>query len=266
MILLLFLFMPVAVCFGWLILNYFVARRTTTYGIFTFLLIMLGLFLITDSCYANPDINENLELLAYIRLLELLTGPSLIPLMWMYLYQLKHKSKFATWQWAWIIVPIVLITAGALITHLNGIGKVSRYLGSIYLGGYEAARVPKGDDHLLFSYYLFTGFLYRVAIGIELLSGFIMVIIHTRKYNFDAHAFRRFWRKGEAISVVQIQYMNLFIPIIIVVASELYLAVGAAVPDKHGVYLQLFVYCAVRGERNAQPRTIEPSDGVQLQP
>lgn len=220
MILILFLLLPAAACFGWILLNYFVSRRTCTYGIFTLFLIILGLFLVTDSSYANPDIEP--RLLVYMTTLELFAGPCLIPLIWMYLYQLRHKTKFTTVQWSWVIIPIVFVTASALITHLEGVEGVADYLNSIYTGGgLQAARLANGSDHLLYAYYLWTFVIFRVVIGTELALGFVMLIIYARKYRFDVRAFRKFWTKGEAIPVVQIQYMNLFIPIIIVIAKIL---------------------------------------------
>lgn len=226
MIRILFLLLPAAACFGWILLNYFVSRRTCTYGIFTLFLILLGLFLVTDSSYANPDVNP--ELLVYMVLVELGAGPCLIPLMWMYLYQLKHKTKFTAAQWSWVVIPIVFITASALITHLKGVEPIADYLHGIYNEGLPVAR-PR-EDHILYAYYLWTFVLFRVVIGTELVLGFIMLIIKTRTNKFDPKAFRKFWRKGEPIPVQQIQYMNLFIPIIIVIAK---IAIGNRILQQH---------------------------------
>lgn len=217
MIRLLFLLLPAAACIGWIILNFFISRRTSTYGIFTLFLIMLGLFLVTDSSYANPDVNP--ELLVYMILIELFAGPCLVPLMWMYLYQLKHKTKFTTAQWSWVIIPVVFITASALITHLKGVEPIANYLHGIYNEGLPVAR-PR-EDHILYAYYLWTFVIFRIVIGTELALGFIMLIVYTQTNRFKPDAFRRFWRKGEAISVVQMQFMNLLIPIIIVVVKIL---------------------------------------------
>lgn len=201
-------------------MNYFISRRTCTYGIFSLFLIMLGLFLVTDSSYANPDVNP--DLLVYMTTLELFAGPCLIPLMWMYMYQLKHKTKFTTAQWSWVIIPVIFITASALITHLKGVDGIAEYLNNIYTGGgLQSARDANKTDHLLRAYYLWTFVLFRIVIGSQLVLGFVMLIVHTRKYKFDPKGFRKFWRKGEKLPVVQIQYRNLFIPIILVIAKIL---------------------------------------------
>ena len=226
MIRLLFLLLPAAACFGWILLNYFVSRRTCTYGIFALFLIMLGLFLVTDSSYANPDVNP--ELLVYMTLLELFAGPCLIPLMWMYLYQLKHKTKFTSAQWSWVIIPVVFITASALITHLKGVEPVADYLHDIYNEGLPVRR-PR-EDKVLFAYYLWTFVLFRVVIGTELLLGFIMLVYHARKNRFKIKDFRDFWRKGEPISVIQIQFSNLFLPIVLVLAKIL---IGNRILQQH---------------------------------
>jgi len=226
MIRILILLTPAAACFGWILLNYFVSRRTQTYGIFSLFLIMLGLFLVTDSSYANPDVNP--ELLVYMVLIELGAGPCLIPLMWMYLWQLKHKTKFSTAQWSWVVIPIVFLTASALITHLKGVEPIADYLHGIYNEGLPVAR-PR-EDHILFAYYLWTFVLFRVVIGTELLLGFAMLVFYARKYKFKLINFRKFWRKGEPISVMQIQFMNLFLPILIVVAK---IAIGNRILQHH---------------------------------
>ena len=187
---------------------------------------MLGLFLVTDSSYANPDVNP--ELLVYMVLIELGAGPCLIPLMWMYMYQLKHKTKFSTAQWSWVVIPIVFLTASALITHLKGVEPIAAYLYGIYNQGLPVAR-PR-EDHILFAYYLWTFVLFRVVIGSELVLGFIMLVFYARKYKFKPSAFRKFWRKGEPISVLQIQFSNLFVPIIIVIAK---IAIGNRILQQH---------------------------------
>lgn len=240
MILILFLLLPAAACLGWILLNHYVSRRTCTYGIFSLFLIMLGLFLVTDSSYANPDVNP--ELLVYMTTLELFAGPCLIPLMWMYLRQLKRKSKFTTIQWTWVIIPIVFLTASALITHLKGVEGIADYLNTIYSGGgLKAARLANETDHLLYAYYLWTFVLFRIVIGSQLVLGFVMLVIYTQKYKFDSKGFRKFWRKGEPISVVQIQYMNLFIPIIIVLAK---IFIGNRILQQHPL-LSMSLYLAM---------------------
>ena len=233
MILILFLLMPAIACLGWIILNFFISRRTQTYGIFTLFLIMLGLFLVTDSSYANPDVNP--ELLVYMTTLELFAGPCLIPLIWMYLYQLKHRTNFTTVQWTWVIIPIVFLTASALITHLKGVEGIAEYLNNIYTGGgLESAREANKTDHLLRAYYLWTFVLFRVVIGSQLVLGFVLLIIHTQKYKFDSKGFRKFWRKGEELPIVQIQYMNLFLPIVLVIAKIL---LGNRMIQQHPILL-----------------------------
>ncbi len=226
MIRILILLTPAVACFGWILLNYFVSRRTQTYGIFSLFLIMLGLFLVTDSSYANPDVNP--ELLVYMVLIELGAGPCLIPLMWMYLWQLKHKTKFSTVQWSWVVIPIVFLTASALITHLKGVEPIAAYLHGIYNEGLPVAR-PR-EDHILFAYYLWTFVLFRVVIGSELVLGFAMLVFFARKYKFKLSNFRKFWRKGEHISVMQIQFMNLFVPILTVIAK---IAIGNRILQHH---------------------------------
>lgn len=226
MIRILILLTPAVACFGWILLNYFVSRRTQTYGIFSLFLIMLGLFLVTDSSYANPDVNP--ELLVYMVLIELGAGPCLIPLMWMYLWLLKHKTKFSTVQWSWVVIPIVFLTASALITHLKGVEPIAAYLHGIYNEGLPVAR-PR-EDHILFAYYLWTFVLFRVVIGSELVLGFAMLVFFARKYKFKLSNFRKFWRKGEHISVMQIQFMNLFVPILTVIAK---IAIGNRILQHH---------------------------------
>ena len=207
MILILFLFMPVAACFGWLIVNYFLARRTNTYGILTALLLVLGLFLITDSTYANPEVKS--YHLVYMRLLEVFTAPCIIPLMWMYLYRLKEKEKFKNWHFSWVIVPFILITAGGLITHLKGTDNIAGYLEEVYSGGLSTARIARSQDHLLFAYYLWTGLIYRIVISIELLAGFVMVLYYTRKYRFSFKGFQKFRRKGEHAHDAVLQHFGI---------------------------------------------------------
>ena len=88
----LLLFMPSAAVLGWLLLNFLVARRTSTYMIVQFLLMDLFLFFTADALYSIPGVST--EILVHSHLVTVFSAPCVIPLIWLYFDRLRYARRF----------------------------------------------------------------------------------------------------------------------------------------------------------------------------
>lgn len=208
----LILFLPFAACMFWAFLNFFIARRTSTFAVFTTLLLVLGVYLVTDACYAAPD--TSYTILVFTSIFAQLTAPSIIPLVWLYLHRLKYGQKFQPISFVWVLLPVALTTAAMLLTQLAGVPAIASFLEALYSDGTEAAEMYRGD--VIHIYYTWTAVFFRIVLGGELLVGVIAMIFFIRKEKFSFNILRDFFLKGGKCRVLELQMYNLIIPAVIV--------------------------------------------------
>ena len=206
--------MPAAACLGWVLFNTIGARRTVTYGILSGLLIMLTLFLSADAMYVDPGMTP--ELLVFTRLVELVSAPCIIPLVWMYLHQLKYRRRFAPSHFAWLLLPVFFLTAGGFLTQLAGVDAIAEFLRNIYS---EGISVAASQNNIVHSYYIWTVIVFRVVLGIELVIGVLACYYYVHKHHFTMRQLYEFFNKGEKLPILELQLFNLIIPAFIVLAK-----------------------------------------------
>lgn len=214
LLLLIFLLLPASVCLGWALFFTMGARRTTTYGIFFALFITLALFLFSDSMYAAPGMTP--ELLVYTRIIVLLTAPCLVPLVWLYMHQLKTGRKLAPTHYAWLLLPVFFVTAGGFLTQIAGVDAIGEFLHDVYKEGFN--KVDRSNN-IVYSYYIWTMIVFRIVLGIELVIAFFASIYYVRKYRFTPRHLIGFFRKGEKCAVLELQLFNLTIPAILLLVK-----------------------------------------------
>jgi len=217
MLVFLLLFLPTSACLFWFLLNIIIARRTSTFGIFQILIIAVGAFVLADSLYAAPGVSP--QTLAHARLVELVTAPCLIPLVWMYLHKLKYDKHFVSWQYFWMVLPVFFLTTGSLLHELAGASAIADFLTDLYQNGSAAALKHKGDA--VYIYYVFTVVVFRVIMAIEVAGAFTYMVWYMRKEKMSPKDLSAFRKKGAHCSVLELQLFNFILPALIVMAKTL---------------------------------------------
>ena len=208
--------MPAASCLCWVLFNTVAARRTITYGMHTALYLMLALFLLADPLYVAPGISP--DLLVFTRLIELAAAPCLVPLVWMYMNQLKYGKRFGANHYAWVILPVFFLTAGGFLTQLAGTQDIAQVLETVYDKGLNAVGELGSIEH---SYFVWTVIVFRIVLGIELAIGVGYCLYYARKHRISPVNIKRFFYNGEKCSVLELQIFNLIVPAVIVLVKVL---------------------------------------------
>ena len=249
----LLLFLPAAVCLFWIVTHFLVSRRTGTFWILTMLSVDLMLFFVSDALYATPGIAP--DRLVYSNLVTLLTGPSVLPLIWMYIDRLRHGRRPRPVQYLWVVVPVALAVGTLTIIEVLGNKAIADFLNDLYTNGPSASSAYRNT--LTWHFYLWSSVFFRVVIGIELALGLVYIlrfIIRNKAYPSDLW---NYLFRGKPISVAELQIYNLFLPGLFVLSKAVifksqlaispWIAVSQAIVVTVGYYI--FGYTALFGEK-----------------
>ena len=247
------LFLPAAVCLFWIVMNLLMSRRTGTFWILTILSVDLMLFFISDALYATPGISP--DRLVYSNLVTLLTGPSVLPLIWMYMDRLRHGRHLRPVHYLWIVVPVALVFGTMTIIEVLGKEAIASFLSDLYVNGPSASSAYR--DTLMWHFYLWSSVFFRVVISIELLLGLIYVLRYIFRHKAKLSNLWNYVFNGKPIRVVELQIFNLFLPGIFVLSkaavfkSELAIHPWIAVAQAIIVSIGFFIFCftALYGEK-----------------
>ena len=211
------LFLPATVCLYWIVTYYFVARRTSFFWIFVVLSTNLMLFFTSDALYAMPGAAS--ETLVVSHFVTLLTGPCVLPLIWLYMDKLRFRKHLRPVQFIWMLAPVALLFASISVTEALGRDVVASFLNDIYTNGPQAASLYRKT--LLWHYYIWSTVLFRILVSLELALGAVYIILLVVKGDVRLSHLWAFLRKGEPISVVELQVYNLILPGIFVLSKVL---------------------------------------------
>ena len=250
----LLLFLPATACFFWILMNFFISRRTSSFWILTFLSADLMLFFIADAIYATPGMSP--DVVVYSHLITLFTGPCVIPLIWLYFDRLRWHRHYHPIQYLWILVPVSLLFGALSLTEVIGKETVAEFLGNLYAQGPSAAQKYKGS--LIWHYYLWASVYFRVAVGAELAVALVYFLVYLFRHKIQVSSLRGFWRNGEAIKVIELQLFNMIIPGLFVLSKVvIYKSVleanpWVAVAQSLFVTIGYFVFmlCGLYGEKD----------------
>lgn len=123
MALTLMIFLPVAVCLFWLVLHVVLASRTETFPEMACLCLSCAVYLFADACHASMPKGSPLDTWSLI--VSLFAGPSIIPLIIMYIQKLLHHQNRHYYSILWVMVPTMLFTGGLLLHFLKFDARVS---------------------------------------------------------------------------------------------------------------------------------------------
>ena len=252
--LILILFFPAAVCFFWLITNFFLARRTSTFAILEALAIALLFYLLADGCYSTPGIAP--EILVYTRLFTVGAGSCLIPIIWMYFNKLQFRREFHPAQFIWILAPMALLIAGIVFTEISDKAVIAKFLSELFGTGSSIVVNYKGTT--LWHFYIWTRIIFMIVIAVELLAATVYLVRFVIKEKVNVVNLWRFLFKGAPIRITELQIYNLLIIAIYIAVKLMFLK---SYLDTHiwlSIFLALLVsfgysslmYCSLFGEKD----------------
>ena len=211
----LILLLPSSACLFCFLQIILLSRRTSTFLILQILLLTTGVFCLADSLYAAPAINPHA--LGVANIVKIVAASCLIPLAWMYLRKLKSDSRFVSWQFLWLAIPVYLLATGVILHELSGSNAIAVFLDDLYNNGSEIVSNYKGSAEYL--YYVFTFIVFRVIITIEALGAAGYLVWYLIKEKMPPGDILRFASKGAKCSPLELQLFNFILPIIIVFAK-----------------------------------------------
>ena len=198
-----FIFLPVIICLFWVIIHCVWSFRTDNFWIILLLIVDLALFLIADSYYLVPGVP--LRTLAFVNVLMVLTGPVIIPMVWLYLEKLRfgpgrlqHPAHLL-----WIIMPTILFTISVVLTSLINYQEAQEFYSRLLAGGNEVIEGYRGT--IFYTYYLWTVLVFRYVLAFEMLSFLVWIIYLSRKDHFNIRNLHNFLFKGKSIRMVELQ-------------------------------------------------------------
>ena len=199
------LLLPASVCLFWLLLYPLTISKAGTFKSLMFLTAALCLFLLADSCYSSPLSTPHT--LRITSLITQLAGPSIIPLIIIYMRRIGNDTQLKHIHLIWILIPIVLFTGELIMDIVYGNENIENYLADFYAYGIDVA--DKNSGYLYHNYYLWAVVGFRIVMAIEvvlLLLNFLLLLKHRGLPLRYLPAF--LYRKGN-IQVLGLSYATL---------------------------------------------------------
>ena len=196
------IFLPAFMCLFWIVIVCAMASRTSTFQPMLVALVMMMLYIFTDSCYASP--NASPRMLVATSILAQISAPSVMPVIWLYLMRLHGQQNFRASQMLWLVFPAMLGAASLLLTLMAGPERVMSFQTQIYSGDFQPS--PGNTDPMLYAYYIVTAPLFRSSIIFELLFYAALTLVLIHKNDFRARHLGDFFG-GKRIRVLEIQVL-----------------------------------------------------------
>ena len=194
------IFLPFFACVFWLLFTCLTAARTSTYVPMVLTLIVMLLYIFTDSCYASPNMPP--RMLVYTSVLAEFTAPTLIPLVWMYQMRLRGQGRFHASQMYWLFIPGMLGSITLLLTMMAGVERIQAYQELVFASGFQ---LDAGTtDPILRAYFYTTTLFFRSVLVLETLVYVAKAIHLMHKDNLRLRHLRKLYA-GERIRVLELQ-------------------------------------------------------------
>lgn len=210
--------LPLVVCLFWMLIHGVMAFRTRSYWHVMVLLATSVLYLFSDCCYYVPT--ASYSLLTSASNLSQFTGPCIIPLVMLYIHNLRTGKEDRTVMLTWIFVPVILFTVAELLTTIAGREDIETFIEALYTG--RKGPIMNWNEFEVRMYYYFAVIVFRVVLVTEVITLVSTFFRHRRVDGYKWQHVRDFFFHGGKISVVELQYFNM-LPIFILVAAKLFL-------------------------------------------
>lgn len=211
------LFMPSAAVLGWLLMNYLVARRTSTYVIVQVLLFDLLLFFTVDAMYSIPQLPA--RIFVYTHLITVFSASCAIPLIWLYFDRLRYGRRFKLTHFLWVLIPFSLTLTVASLTETIGDTQLAPFLQDLYTEGAVVLDQYRGTT--FGHYYAWCHTIFRVAVVVELVLAVVYLLFFVKKENVRFKNLVAYYREGAPIRVIELQIYVLAIPALLVIVKVL---------------------------------------------
>ena len=248
------IFMPAFMCLFWIIIVCTMTSRTSTFQPMLVALVMMMLYIFTDSCYASP--NASPRMLVATSILAQISAPSVIPLVWLYLMRLHGQQHFRASQMLWLVFPAMLGAVSLLLTLMAGPERIMSFQTQIYSGYFHPS--PGNTDRMLYAYYFVTAPLFRGSIIFEALFYSVMAFVLIRKNDFHLRHLGGLFT-GKRVRVLEIQILLAllsaipFLPKMILTHPTLmdHPWISAVLAVLIGAGINLFCYVSLFGARKS---------------
>ncbi|MBO4466037.1 MAG: helix-turn-helix transcriptional regulator [Bacteroidales bacterium] len=217
-LLILLLFLPSASVLGWLLLNFMVARRTSTYMVVQWLMFTLFLFFTADAIYSIPGIPS--EFLVYSHLVTVFSAPCVFPIIWLYFDRLRYGRKFKAVHFFWTLIPVSLTLTAVSLTDTIGAAQLAPFLTELYENGTVILENYAGTA--FGHYYAWCHTIFRIAIVGELLFAVVYLMIYVVQEGVRFKNFHNYFVHDNPIRVIELQIYVLIIPAIFVLIKVLF--------------------------------------------
>ena len=210
--------LPLAVCLFWMMIHGVMVFRTRSYWHVMVLLACIVLYLFSDCCYYNPG--ASYSLLTAASNLSQFSGPCIIPLVLLYIHNLRTGKQDRTIQLTWIFVPVILFTAAELLTAIAGREDIEVFIEALYTG--NKGPIMTWNEFEIRLYYYFAVIVFRVVLVVEVIVLVSTYFRHRRIDGYRVEHVKNFFFHGGRISIVELQYFNM-LPAFVLVAAKLFL-------------------------------------------
>ena len=208
------LLLPSVACLFWVIVHSLIASRVSTFRVLVALLITVAFVIITDD--SDLLFADTPGAGAICRLLLQILGPSVMPLLILYLDHVGRDRKFHPNQMAWIIAPAILFAAAFVMTFIIGMPEVERFISTVRSSGHSIVHDEYAGT-LLHAYYLSTKVALRITMFLELAIYLAYLVYISRKRHLN---FKRLFA-GKGIPVLEAQVVFGTIALLSVMAGVL---------------------------------------------
>ena len=207
------LILPALVCFFWALVHAILAFRTNTFRLFFLILVFVGITALADSgtFFHQAEWGSN----ALQRLLLMAVGPSIVPLLILYLDHLGKDTRHYRYQLIWIAIPASLFTAALILTVLMGTDRVNVFLSRIHTEGDSFMPTLRGE--LEHAYFVCTDLLFKFFLILEVIIFLGFVVVHSRREQLQYKQIGPFLFHGGLVGVKELQFA--FLTLIVLVAT-----------------------------------------------
>lgn len=198
----LLIFMPLFVSVFWMIILTLMAFRTNTYRAFMLLLSFTAVAVFANSVLG--DFSTTTQLKNYAIIIKQVTTTSLAPLTILYIRRIRRIDRTQhPYELLWIIAPIALGTAAALLYMLSGDESIAQMMKDIHNNGYNVLK--SYENTLPYVNFIFTQVIYTVVVLVEIVWLFIYFIVLHFKEHFRLGHILDFYFRGGRIKTVELQ-------------------------------------------------------------
>ena len=196
----LLIFLPASACLFWIAITIMMASRTSTFHPLLLLLATATAYFYSDACYISPHATPALLLSGSI--VALITAPSFLPMVWLYLMRLRGQEHFRPAQMFWIVFPAMLGSVNLLLILMAGPERAAAFLPDMYAGVYDMQHLP--PDRTLSALYYVVGPAMRATLGLLALIYAILLLRLMRQENLRLRHLHKFFG-GQRIRTIELQ-------------------------------------------------------------